>query len=1336
MDLRQIKQVVSLIRDKKNLSVDKIIKTGRNSGPLSYAQKRVLFLHHFYPLYHAPSVIHMKTQFEFDIPLLEQAFNILIQKYEILRTIFDIETGTQIVLPYKKINLSYINLMKREDRYEVAKKLIIEHNNIVFNLEEGPLLRLKLIQLDKKEYLFDIVMHHIISDGWANSIMFHELASVYRTLSCGKHIVLSFPDFQYLDYAIWEHNFFQQETNYAHMLAYWETKLGKNFSPTQLTYDYKTLNKIGNVGSIEFIKIKKDAIEKLKKFCASEQITLYELTLTTFFILLYIYTNQSELSIGTALANREKMEWQNMLGLFTNTALLNIKIEDHMYVQQLLKAVSTTNRETIFNQSLPFDFIVKLINPERLEGKVAIIPIFFSYLNFPKMFEYAELKASPFKVDYGVTNFDFELIIEETGDELYITANYYKEVYDKKNIENLLSLYGQLLTDLQNQLKTVISTLVPVQNISTTHKPIANYTNFILLFENQVVKAPKNIAIAFDAITLSYAELNEQANALAHYLQKSGIKIEDRVGLFMHNSHYAIISILAILKCGAVYVPMDIHIPDERRHFIIKDADLSLLLTDKNVTETYAINVVHHWKDILHMSKENLEMVISPGHLAYIMYTSGSTGTPKGVCIENKQLASFIDGIKPEVLLPEVNTFALIGSLATDIVHTTIFVPLSQGKKIIVIPSAAIYDLNQLALLVKSNPIDCMNVTPTYITMFIESGYIEDILPKKLLLLIGEIVKWELIEEIQKVSNCIIKNLYGPTEATVASTVYTIGDTIDQTLSVPIGKPIHTATAYVMNKEHKQVGDGIIGELYIGGTIVARGYLHADKFINEKFIYHNNERLYKTGDLVRRRSDGNIEFLGRKDRQVKISGNRIELDEVEIQLSKYTLVKQCAVLLTTYGLTAYVLLKENATTTPKKIKRFLEKKVPTYMIPVRIDILQLLPVTQSGKIDYKQLIQSTKDRFETKGTKIAPRNKMELLLTQIWEEVLELKSIALKANFFDLGGHSILAVKLIRSIENRLKKKIPLSILFKNNTIEKLSLAISKLHTNISDDACIVEFTSLKKKEAQIYLIHPSGGNVFCYYALASYLKDDFDVYGVQFPFDHVEARSIGKEIKTMSDLYVKKILQHHNQHTPIILGGWSMGAAVAYEIACNMIASNQFTHLPSLIILDYEISNKTDANLAVDDLENILNLVNRIETLTNTKSNISRHTLMYKTVPDITKIVMNYMKDIGQLSPDVQIKDFHYFLEIQKLHTAASENYIPSSAFQREAIVLRAKERASLGKHFHNDTFLGWSKYLDKVTLELVPGNHVTMMNKKNTKFIADAIQQWAKRHLICLKQ
>ncbi|MEJ1934085.1 amino acid adenylation domain-containing protein, partial [Nostoc sp. NIES-2111] len=704
------------------------------------------------------------------------------------------------------------------------------------------------------------------------------------------------------------------------------------------------------------------------------------------------------------------------------------------------------------------------------------------------------------------------------------------------------------------------------------------------LFEEQVARTPNNIAVVYEEQQLTYTELNQRANQLAHYLQALGVKPEVIVGIVVERSLDMIVGILGILKAGGAYLPIDPALPQEAIAFRLQDAQVSLLITQTHLVDKLLnLNLQSVCLDIIpeNESATNPDSGVTGANLVYTIYTSGSTGNPKGVGIEHSALINYVNSIISRLELPSPAHFATVSTFAADLGNTVIFPSLCTGGCLHVISSERSTNPELLVAYCRNHPIDCLKIVPSHLEALLTASDPQAILPRQRLILGGEAVNWELIEKIYNIApNCVIFNHYGPTEATVGVTTFKIPRPTHHLErpqgTVPLGFPLSNTEIYILDEDLQPVPIHVAGEVYISGYGIARHYLYqpkltAQKFITNPFSTQPGARLYRTGDLARWLPDGSIQFLGRIDNQVKIRGYRIEPGEIEAMLCQHPKVQQAVVIdredeAGNKCLVAYIVAKEAIAVRSQfihELRDFMRNKLPAYMIPAALVLLKALPLTPNGKVNRSQLPAPIDNGSELETAFVAPRTELELQIAQIWEDILNIKPIGVTYSFFELGGHSLLSVRLIARLQQHFKQDIPLSSLFQVGTIEHLASIISQQQQSVYPNG-VIEIQP-KGMKPPFFCIRPYGGNVLCYYHLARCLSTDQPVYGLQ------ETKTLFEKpfqpysrIADMADHHIASMRAVQPQG-PYFLGGWSMGGVVAFEIAHRLHSQGEQVALLAL---------------------------------------------------------------------------------------------------------------------------------------------------------------------------
>lgn len=924
--------------------------------PLSFAQQRLWFLHQLLPdiaLYNVPAVLRVSGSL--NLQNLEDAFNALIERHEILRTIFPIKSGEayQLILPQLKVCISdcfqdLSPLLQNQQKTSV-EKITSEEAYRSFDLSSGPLIRLKLLKLSSQEHILLITMHHIISDGWSMSIFFNELSALYNAFLTGEGLDLSPLPLQYADFALWQRNWLQGDV-FAAQLSYWKNQLSDIPDLLELPTDRPRPKELTYKGNYYKVSLSKEVKDKLNQLSQDQGCSLFMTLLAVFQILLHRYTEQKNIVVGSPIANRHHKEIENLIGFFVNTLALKTTFEAGKSFLDILLQVKDTTLDAYQHQDVYFDQLVDHLNVTRELNKNPVFQVEFSLDSSINEVSYvfSGLTVEPLTSPYVVSTFDLKVSALEHEEGIDLEYRYAVDLFEQESIKRFSSHFEELIKAILKSPNHPIQDL-PILTKSEKQKILVewNDTKFIYsenktihqLFEDQVDKTPDNLAVIYEKQELTYKQLNTKANQLAHYLRSLGVKPDTLVVIAVEQSLELIIGILGILKAGGAYVPIDPNNPQERLQFILADTNAPIILTDMESIDklptTFArlICLDEEWEKINALSSSNLLSLTHPHHLAYAIYTSGSTGKPKGVLIDQGNLLHYINNSKATYPLSHEGATLLHSSIAFDMSITSLFLPLVIGNTLH-IASAQIQGDSLEEINNKLSQLSAIKLTPTHLGALKETLSTHMMDNRERCFIIGgeNLLKEDLSPWLnnQAFASSTFLNEYGPTEATVGCCVFEISN-LESSLqaSVPIGRPISNTQIYILDSNLNPVPVGVTGEIYIGGAGLARGYLNkpdltADKFVPNPFANEENVkegkslRLYRTGDLARFLPDGNIEFLGRIDDQVKIRGFRVELGEIESALSQYGDVKQAVVTVredqpSDKKLIAYVILQESLT---------------------------------------------------------------------------------------------------------------------------------------------------------------------------------------------------------------------------------------------------------------------------------------------------------------------------------------------------------------------------------------------------------------------------------------
>ena len=781
--------------------------------------------------------------------------------------------------------------------------------------------------------------------------------------------------------------------------------------------------------------------------------------LAAFKTLLYRYSGQEDMVVGSPIANRNRIEIEELIGFFVNTLVLRTDLSDDPSFRELLGRVRNVALEAYDNHDLPFEKLVNELSPERNLSHNPLFQVMFILQNAPRNeLRLPGLTITPLATKSNTAKFDLTLSLIETERGLTGRLEYNTDLFDEATIVRMSKHFQTLLEGIVADPQQRLSDL-PVLTEAERYRMLVEWNNtwadypqdncIHQLFEAQVERTPNALAVTFESQQMTYRELDTRANQLAHYLQSLGIKPEALVGICVERSLDMIMGLLGILKAGGAYVPLDPSYPKKRLAFMLEDAGISVLLTQEQLVAEFSDYEVKttcldsDWADISREARDIPVSKVTAENLAYVIYTSGSTGRPKGVQIEHRSLLNFLHSMRQRPGLTDEDVLLSVTTLSFDIAALELFLPLIVGARLVIASRAVATDGRQLSEQLVANEVTVMQATPATWRLLVEAGWRGS--EKLRILCGGEALPRELANQLRERGACLW-NLYGPTETTIWSIVARIeNDEGPMTL----GSPICNTQIYVLDAHLQPVPIGVPGELHIGGDGLSRGYLYrsdltAEKFVTNPFSDESGSCLYKTGDLVRYLPHGSIEFLGRMDYQVKIRGFRIELGEIEACLGQHPAVQQAVV--TARGdefsyidLAAYIVTSMERPPTVSELRSFLKQKLPDYMLPSVFVILDALPLTPNGKVDRRALPTPDTVRPELEGTLIEPRDNLELQLAKIWEDVLDIQPIGVTDNFFDLGGHSLLAIRLFAQIQKRMGNDLPLATLFQAPTVEQLA---------------------------------------------------------------------------------------------------------------------------------------------------------------------------------------------------------------------------------------------------------------------------------------------------------
>jgi amino acid adenylation domain-containing protein len=1045
----------------------------RSAFPASFAQQRLWFLDQLdagTAAYNLPRAFQIVGPLDVDV--LTRAFWTVVSRHAPLRTIFDWVDGEarQIVLSDLNLNIPVVDLsdLPPEEREAEALRMVCEEGKKPFNLSEGPLLRVCLVRLQPDRHTLVLVIHHIVTDGWSISILFREVTTCYAAFIRNQTPDLPEISIQYAEYAQW-----QREHMSGALLAseveHWKNKLEGAQTLLDLPTDFPRPSTHSWRGSSERVTLDRTNLVKLKALAQAESSTLFMVSMAAFQALLWRYTNQESILVGTPVAARNEVEIENMIALFVNTLVFRVDFKDNLTFRNLIRQVRSFALEAYSHQDVPFEKLVEELVPQRSLDIHPLFQVMFTFQNIPKqIFEIPGLTIKEMAFEAGIAKFDLSVEVWDDG-EFHCQFEYNTDIFERSTIQRMLRHFEKLVNsalenpDLPIAKLAIISAEERNQVLTGWNQTAAEYPHNLTIhraFEEQAQGTPNAPALLCEQRTWSYRKVNEDANQLAHRLVEQGVSAGSLVGVFLPRSAEAVIALLGALKTGAAYVPLDPAYPSERLQFMIEDASLSAIVTHSSIQDQLpqsAKNVVVLDRDeqLRREPTINLARTVSSDERAYVIYTSGSTGVPKGVeGIHRASLNRFAwmwrtYPFKPREVCCQKTNIGFVDSI------WEIFGPLLAGVCNIIIPQEVVRDPEELLQLLARERVSRIVLVPSLLRTLLDHApdlrrRVPDL---KLWSCSGEVLPAALAKRFREAfPEALLLNIYGSSEVAADVTCHEVTDR-DLVSSAAIGKPISNTQVYLLDESLNPVPVGMRGQIFVGGDGLSRGYLNRPELTAERFLTNwlapeLSARLYRTGDLGRFRGNGEIEYLGRVDNQIKLRGQRLELGEIESVLASHAAVHQAVVSLTGESeqqkLSAHILVKEGSSIPGAgELRRYLRTKLPEHMVPANYWRIEKVPQLPSGKVN-RAALANTGVALVDREELVAPRNDAEAKLAEIWRELLKVEQVGIEQNFFELGGHSLLVLQVTARIRRIFEVELPVRCVFEAPTIAGLALEVEK----------------------------------------------------------------------------------------------------------------------------------------------------------------------------------------------------------------------------------------------------------------------------------------------------
>jgi amino acid adenylation domain-containing protein/non-ribosomal peptide synthase protein (TIGR01720 family) len=1023
--------------------------------PLSYAQERLWFIDKLKGSehYHMPTLLNLKG--DLNVNYLSRALKTIIERHEALRTVYIEKDG----VAYQELQSSdrwELNVLSSVEDYE---SFISKEVNRAFDLSKDYMLRATVIRISDSEHILLLVRHHIATDGWSSSLIVNEFKELYASYKSGREADLPVLSFQYTDYAVWQRS--EISGDYlSEKLDYWESKLS-GVAPSALPTDYPRPSVQSSHGDRVNFKLDSDRSEALRTYAKEEGVTLFMLLLSVYKVLLYRYSGQSDICIGTTVANRPQQELESMIGFFVNTLALRSDLSGNPTFNDVLKSVKQTTLEAYDHIAVPFEKIVDRVEKTRDKSRSSLFQVLFVLNNNPdaKVAEFSDITIESMPMDYDISKFDLTIFAEDSPEGISFSFNYCSDLFSSATVSALRSHYENLLDTILTNSASSIGNLAMlnaeeeqalVVDHNTVDYSLSGEGTVLSLFEAQVSKTPDAVAFVYNDNRMTYKELDEASTRLAYYYQQTyGLEQNDLIGIMMDTSNWSFLGILSILKSGAGYVPIDPALPKERQLYMLQEANVKCLLIESSslfdVIEfsvpVFSIDI--QYTDIAALPEGvSFSSLASPDTTAYVVYTSGTTGQPKGVQVSHKNLVDYYEGLDAKIAISANKSFGLMSSLSADLGNTVLYGSLLSAGCLHLFSKETLMDGVKLQSYFKTHQIDCIKIVPSHWqALRIDT---ELLLPTRTLIFGGDVLPVSYVKDIAAQDpNVAIVNHYGPTESTIGKLLHQVDPDFDY-VTIPVGKLFSDSEAYIVSSDMSLCPIGVSGELLLGGSGISKGYLNRDDLTQEKFIANpftagKSSVLYRTGDLVRRNSLGEIEFLGRVDDQVKIRGYRVELKEISRVLQGYSGIVQSEVLFREDStgvkrLVSYLVVEDGYS--ESDLKSYLLGIVPDYMVPQVYVVLDQMPLTSNGKIDRKALPDPG---ISNQRVYVAPVTEVEKVLVTIWQDLLNIEQVGVTDDFFELGGHSLLAVRLLSAIKTTLNVAITITDIFDYTNISALA---------------------------------------------------------------------------------------------------------------------------------------------------------------------------------------------------------------------------------------------------------------------------------------------------------
>jgi amino acid adenylation domain-containing protein len=1156
--------------------------------PISFAQRRMWFMDQLDETSAANNMASaLRLIGVLDVTALERSFQALIERHEVLQCVYQTHNGEPVVRlqaePPFHLSVTDLSHLPDEAQATTLQAHITHEANTRFDLTCEQPLRAHLLRLAADEHILLLTIHHIASDGWSTSVLFREWAELYAAFAQGRPNPLPPLPIQYADYADWQNKWLQN--GLAPQLDYWKKQLAAAPAVIDLPTDRPRPAVQSHQGAMHAFTIGREQTQAVRDLAAACQTTPFVVLLTVFQLLLRRYSGQPDIVIGTPIAGRNQPEIEGLIGLFLNTLVLRANVNAQLTGRQLIHQSRQMVLDAFSHQDVPVEKLVEELHLERTLSHSPLFQVLFNYIHAAATdWQLPGLTIEFLPVTTATAKLDVSLAFVEHQGELEGHLNYNTDIFNTATITRMAERYQTLLAGLLANPDQVAAHL-PLAAAAeldllhqTWHGVAAAYPPDIVcmhqMFEAQAARTPDAVAVHFDHQQFSYRELNERANQVAHYLQSRGVGPDVRVGLFMDRSLEILVAMLGILKAGGAYVPIDPIYPPQRVRFMLEDVQAALIITEPSLAETLptmpnlpVVCLQDEAGAIAAFSTENPPLQVKANNLMYTLFTSGSTGRPKAVAVENRNYLNYFHGIVERLDSGKPMTFAMVTTFATDLGTVMWWNALCFGGDVHILSYDRTTDPEAFAAYFRRYSIDVLKLVPSHYETLMAIANPADIVPNYILIITGEATYWETVAKVRSYNpHLVVQDHYGVTETTCATLVYAAPPTLptDVSAAIPKGNPLGNTAVYILDEARQTVPLNIPGELYIGGSGVTRGYLNrpgltAERFMPDPFNQTPGSRMYRTGDLAIYLPDGTLKLLGRMDHQVKIRGYRIETGEIDSLLSEHPAILDALVIAREdqagdKRLVAYWVPTHPAEAPAiAELRAYLREHLPDYMVPsVFVALPEGIPLNPNGKVD-RFALPDPDYAAALNAEYTPPQTELEQRIAAIWCEVLGLDRVGIDDSFFDIGGESFKAIRVVR----QLGEQVSVVTLFKNPTIRTLALSLTQDQPD--DDGLLIRLTPPNPARTDLTLICVpyGGGSAITFQPIAQALPAHYALYALQFPGHDLSRRNEPlMKLEPVVAQCVAEILA--NIPGPLAIYGHCIGSAWAVEMTRQLEAAGR----------------------------------------------------------------------------------------------------------------------------------------------------------------------------------